>query len=247
MSTPLANKRSRMALLGFAAGLLAALMIGAAGPAYRLRLVDLDVAFSLLRWGAWLGLVAVLVALAAAWVTRPGARNRGFVLALAGVVCGGIAFGAPFAMLQNAKKAPAIHDITTDAENPPRFVAVVPLRSSAPNSVEYEGEAIAKQQHAAYPDIQPALLAIPRDAAFERALNGARDLGWEIVAAVPNAGRIEATDTTSWFGFKDDVAVRVTSTASGSRIDVRSLSRLGKGDLGKNAARVRAYLQRIRQ
>ena len=79
MSTALANKLSRMALLGFAAALLAALTVGAAGPAYRLRLVDLDVAFSLLRWGAWLGLVAVLVALAAAWVTRPGARNRGFV------------------------------------------------------------------------------------------------------------------------------------------------------------------------
>ena len=78
-------------------------------------------------------------------------------------------------------------------------------------------------------------------------MNGARDLGWEIVAAVPNEGRIEATDTTSWFGFKDDIVVRVTPTASGSRIDVRSLSRLGKGDLGKNAARVRAYLQRIRQ
>jgi uncharacterized protein (DUF1499 family) len=247
MSTALANKLSRMALLGFAAALLAASMVGAAGPAYRLRLADLDVAFSLLRWGAWLGLVAVLVALAAAWVTRPGTRNRGFMLALAGVVCGGIAFGAPFAMLQNAKKAPPIHDITTDTENPPRFVAIGPLRSSAPNPVEYEGEAIAKQQHAAYPDVQPALLAIPRDAAFEQALNGARDLGWEIVAAVPNEGRIEATDTTSWFGFKDDIVVRVTPTASGSRIDVRSLSRLGKGDLGKNAARVRAYLQRMRQ
>jgi uncharacterized protein (DUF1499 family) len=83
--------------------------------------------------------------------------------------------------------------------------------------------------------------------AFTRALNAARDLGWQIVAAVPAEGRIEATDTTVWFGFKDDIVVRVTPTAGGSRIDVRSVSRLGQGDLGKNAARIRAYLQRLQQ
>jgi len=78
-------------------------------------------------------------------------------------------------------------------------------------------------------------------------LNAARDIGWQIVAAVPADGRIEATDTTTWFGFKDDIVVRVTPTAGGSRIDVRSVSRLGQGDLGKNAARIRTYLQRLQQ
>ena len=98
---------------------------------------------------------------------------------------------------------------------------------------------------AAYPDVQPATLVAPADAAFKRALNAARDLGWQIVAAVPNEGRIEATDTTNWFGFEDDIVVRVTPTDGGSRVDVRSVSRVGKGDLGKNAARVRAYLRRL--
>ena len=246
MLTAPADKLSRLALVGFASSLLAALMVGATGPAYRLRLVDLDVAFTLLRWGAWLGLGAVLVALAGAWVTRPSARRRGLIWALAGVVLGGIAFGAPFMMFQNAKKAPPIHDITTDTVNPPRFVAILPLRDGVPNPVAYEGEAIANQQRAAYPDIQPLTLAIPPDPAFQRALNGARDLRWKIVVTAPNEGRIEATDTTIWFGFKDDIVVRVAPAVGGSRIDVRSLSRLGKSDLGKNAARVRAYLQLLR-
>jgi uncharacterized protein (DUF1499 family) len=76
-------------------------------------------------------------------------------------------------------------------------------------------------------------------------LNAARDIGWQIVAATPDQRRIEATDTTTWFGFKDDIVVRVMPADGGSRIDVRSVSRLGKGDLGKNAARIRAYLQRL--
>jgi len=78
-------------------------------------------------------------------------------------------------------------------------------------------------------------------------LTAARDIGWQIVAAVPAQGRIEATDTTLWFGFKDDIVVRVTPTAAGSRLDVRSVSRLGEGDLGKNAARIRAYVRRLQQ
>lgn len=247
MPTRTTDKVSRIALAGFAAAVFAALMVGAAGPVYRLQLADLGIAFTLLRWGAWLGIGAVVIALAGAWVTRPGARSRGFVLTLASVVLGGVAFGVPFAMLHNAKQVPPIHDIATDTENPPRFLAIVPLRSDAPNSIEYEGEAISKQQHAAYPDIQPVTLAEPPEVAFQRALTSARELGWEIVAAVPSEGRIEATDTTLWFGFKDDIVIVVTRGAGGSRVDIRSLSRLGKSDLGKNAARIRAYLRRLQQ
>jgi len=204
-------------------------------------------AFALMHWGAWTGLVALLIALVGAWITRPGARRRGFALTLTGAVAGAVAFGVPFALLQSAKASPPIHDITTDTENPPRFVAMIALRQGSPNSVEYEGEAVAAQQRMAYPDIRPVTLAEPPDAAFKRALTAARDIGWQIVAAVPAQGRIEATDTTLWFGFKDDIAVRVTPAAAGSRIDVRSVSRLGEGDLGKNAARIRAYMRRIQQ
>jgi uncharacterized protein (DUF1499 family) len=247
MSPSLAEKPSLAAVVGFIVAVFALLMVGGAGPAYKLRLTDLTDAFALIRWGAWMGLGAVLVALVGGWITRPGAQRSGFALALAGAVIGAVAFGVPFAMLQSAKASPPIHDITTDMENPPRFVAMIPLRQGSPNAVEYEGQAIARQQRMAYPDIRPATIAELPDMAFTRALNAARGLGWQIVAAVPAEGRIEATDTTIWFGFKDDIVIRVTPTAGGSRIDVRSVSRLGQGDLGKNATRIRAYLQRLQQ
>ena len=247
MSPGLAEKSSVVAVIGFIVAVFALLMVAGAGPAYKLRLIDLTDTFTLMRWGAWMGLGAASVALIGGGITRPGAQRRGFALTLAAAVAGAVAFGVPFAMLQSAKASPPIHDITTDTENPPRFVTVIPLRQGSPNSVEYQGQTIAGQQRTAYPDIQPATIAEPPEAAFKRALTAARDLGWQIVAAVPDERRIEATDTTLWFGFKDDIVIRVTPAAGGSRIDVRSVSRLGEGDLGKNAARIRAYLQRLQQ
>lgn len=247
MSPAYPGRFSRIAVVGFIAAFVALLMVGGAGPAYRLKLVDLSGAFALLRWGAWTGLCVIFIALVGAWTARPGTRSRGFALSLAGVLIGAAAFGVPFAMLQSAKKSPPIHDITTDLRNPPRFVAIIPLRIGSANPVEYQGDNISQQQRKAYPDIQPVTIGEPPDAAFKRALNAARDVGWQIVAAVPDEGRIEATDTTIWFGFKDDIVVRITPTDDGSRIDVRSVSRLGRGDLGKNAARIRAYLQRLQQ
>jgi len=247
MSTDSASKLSPIVAAGFIAALAAAVMVGGAGPAYRLKVLPLGSAFAVLQWGAWLGLGAALVALIGGWVARSAGRRRGLILTSVGVVLGAVAFGIPFAMLQGAKKLPPIHDISTDTENPPRFVAILPLRAGTPHAVEYEGEAIAKQQHAAYPDIQPLDRTELPDAAYQRALTAARDLGGAVVAAVPNEGRIEATDTTSWFGFKDDIVVRVAPAARGSRIDVRSVSRIGKSDLGKNAERVRTYLRRLQQ
>ena len=75
----------------------------------------------------------------------------------------------------------------------------------------------------------------------------ADDLGWEIAAVDTVAGRVEATDRTRWFGFRDDVVVRVTPDAGGSRVDVRSLSRVGGSDVGTNARRIRTFLARLRE
>ncbi|TMG83596.1 MAG: DUF1499 domain-containing protein, partial [Betaproteobacteria bacterium] len=113
-------------VIGFIAASVALLMVGGAGSAYRLDFVDLGYAFAVLRWGAWIGLGAVFIAFIGAWMARPGTQRRGFALSLAGVVMGAVAFGVPFAMLQSAKKSPPIHDITTDTENPPQFVAIIP-------------------------------------------------------------------------------------------------------------------------
>jgi uncharacterized protein (DUF1499 family) len=142
---------------------------------------------------------------------------------------------------------PPIHDITTDTQDPPQFSAILPLRADAPNPPEYEGGEVAAQQREAYPDIQPLRLALDPDVAYTRALNAARSLRWEIVAADPEARRIEATDRTFFFGFADDVVIRVTPAGEGARIDVRSKSRVGRSDVGANARRIRRFLQRVQE
>jgi uncharacterized protein (DUF1499 family) len=92
----------------------------------------------------------------------------------------------------------------------------------------------------------PVSLALSPAAAFNRALDAAQRMGWTIVAADDTAGRIEASDRSRWFGFTDDIVVRITPSGSGSRVDVRSSSRLGRSDFGVNAARIRAYLAALR-
>jgi uncharacterized protein (DUF1499 family) len=145
-----------------------------------------------------------------------------------------------------AKQVPKIHDITTDTEDPPVFVSVLALRKDAPNSTIYGGPEIAAQQHAAYPDVRPLVSDIPPAQAYERARSAARKMCWTIVDENQAEGRIEATATTRWFGFKDDVIIRIAPAAgNGSRVDVRSVSRVGLSDVGTNARRIRAFLKKF--
>lgn len=234
---------SRLAVGAFAVALLAGLMVLLAGPGTRWGWWDFRTGFSVLRWGAYLAVAAaVLCAIAAvrSW------KMNGRWLAVAGLVVAVLAFAMPWSFRRSAAGAPPIHDITTDTRNPPAFVAVAPLRADAPNPVAYEGETVAEQQRRAYPDVQPVLMAAPRSLVFDDALAVARERGWEIVAADKEQGRIEATAETRWFGFKDDVVIRVTTADGVSRVDVRSVSRVGRGDAGANAERIRGYLERLR-
>ena len=171
---------------------------------------------------------------------RPFSRLRLF-FSLSGLVIGLLLVGTLWSWWRTAQTVPPIHDITTDTANPPAFVAILPLRAAAPVPAGYAGETAASAQRAAYPDIVPIVVAKAPGVAFDAALAAARSLGWTIVATDAASGRIEATATTSWFGFSDDVVIRVVPAQGGSRIDVRSVSRVGKGDLGANARRVRAF------
>ncbi|MBW3660560.1 MAG: DUF1499 domain-containing protein [Gemmatimonadetes bacterium] len=239
--------RSNLAVLGFALALVAALAALASGPGYRWGLWDLGPAFTVLRWAAYGGLAAAVVSLAGAVATRVGTGSRGIGFALLGIAIGLATAYMPWRWRQVADEAPPIHDITTDTEDPPAFEAVLPLRADAPNPSEYEGDSIARMQREAYPELEPLVLDVPPSEAFDRALEAAREAGWEIVEADPAEGRIEATDTTFWFGFEDDVVVRVRPAGDdGSRIDVRSVSRVGRGDVGTNARRIREYLTEVR-
>lgn len=138
-----------------------------------------------------------------------------------------------------------IHDISTDTDNPPEFVAVAKLRGPDDNPAEYAGPETARQQEAAYPDLDTIVVRDPASLVFTTALEVAEDMGWDIVASDAAAGRIEATDTTPFVGFKDDVVIRVVSAGPETRVDVRSKSRLGMGDMGVNAKRIRDYADRL--
>jgi uncharacterized protein (DUF1499 family) len=236
---------SLIALSGFSAGILALLFVAIAGPGTQLGWWDFRRGFTLLAAGSAIGLLAVVLSIAGAIRGRSSGPYRGFPLAATGFLFGLLSFGVPYLWFLEAKKVPPIHDITTDPENPPAFVEIVPLRRDAPNPIEYGGEEIEAQQRRAYPEIHPFILDFPPDQAFERAVRAARSLDWEIVSAVPEEGRIEATDTTFWFGFKDDIIIRITPHEHGSRVDVRSVSRVGKSDAGTNARRVGKFLKRV--
>lgn len=242
------SPRSPLAVAALALGLLAALLLLVAGPGTRVGLWHFSTGFQLLRWGAYVGVVAIVVSLAAAWLTRPGHGRGGFALALLGLGLGLVAVGVPWSWRQKARSVPPIHDISTDTENPPQFVAIAPLRQDAPNPIEYGGPQIAAQQRTAYPDVRPLVLEMPPRDAFRRALDVTQQMGWELVAADTAALRIEATDRTAWFGFYDDVVIRITPvTQERAVVDVRSLSRVGGSDVGANAERIRKFLQRLRR
>ena len=235
-------KMSRIPLM---LALLALILLAASGPGVRLGLWPFTTGFQVMRWAAYCGLAAA--AAAAIGLAVPTWRARGWRALLFSLVLGGGVAYFPWNMLQQAKALPPIHDISTDLSDPPAFVAILSLRANAANSATYGGPEIAAAQRAAYPDIQPLTLPESTAKAYERALAAARRSGWEIIAASQPGGRIEATATTPWFGFKDDVVVRITPSADGSsRIDVRSVSRVGRSDVGANARRIRNYLATLR-
>jgi uncharacterized protein (DUF1499 family) len=232
-----------LAIVAIVVAVTAALFLIGAGPGTRMGLWHFRTGLGLIRWAAYVGIAGAVLTLLALAVTRP--RGAALVALLVALVLAGTAAVLPWQWAQRAKSVPPIHDITTDTEHPPAFVDVLPLRAGAANPATYGGDSVAALQRQGYPDIRPLHLDAPPPTAFARALATARAMGWDIVAADSAAGRIEATATTRWFGFKDDVVVRVRPDSTGSRVDVRSVSRVGRSDIGTNAARVRAFLSRL--
>jgi len=198
----------------------------------------------IMRWSATTDLAGLALALVAAILAYLNGARRALAASVAGLALALVVAGPPLYQWRLVGQVPPIHDISTDTDNPPAYVAVLPLRKGAENPSSYSAE-VAVQQKQAYPDIVPAMLELPPAQAFASAERAARAMGWDIVAAVPGDLRIEATDTTMLFGFKDDIVVRVAPSGNGSRVDVRSLSRVGRSDLGVNANRIRKFMQRL--
>jgi hypothetical protein len=234
-----------VALFAGAISVLGLFLLAIAGPLYRIGLVGLPGAFTVLQWAEYAGLAGMAVSVMGGVLAHRRHARGTLVVAVLCFVGAATAFAIPFQLQRRAQMLPPIHDITTDLENPPAFDAITRLRGDVSSPIE-RSPLIDEEQRRGYPDLAPATLPQPISDIFERALAAAQQEGWVIVSADKSAGRIEATETTRWFGFTDDIVIRLTPWGSGTRIDVRSVSRTGGGDLGTNARRIRQYLDRLR-
>ena len=237
-----------VAVLGAVAAVAAAVALVIAPLGYRAGLWPLSTALIFLPRVIvyYAGIAGAAISLLGLIVTAATKRRGWAALALLGIVVGAGAAYVPWSFAQMGHAVPPVNDITTDTANPPPFEAVMPLREAVHAQPVTYGADFPALQKEAFPDIVAPHLAKPADQAFALALDAVRRMGWTIVAADGERGRIEATDRTFWYGFTDDIVVRVSADGMGSRIDVRSKSRLGRGDFGTNARRVRAYLAAIK-
>lgn len=236
-------KISRLALV---LSIIALVLLLIGGPGYRMGLWGLGFGLmDAMRYALFAGAAGAILAIV--FLLIPKMRAGQTVPLVAALVLGACVAAVPIYVRSTAQSLPFIHDISTDTSNPPEFVDVRPLREDAPNPPEYAGDEVATQQAEAYPDIQTLETEMDPGALVKLAEDTAREQGWEIVSAVTEDGRIEATDTTLWYGFKDDIVIRIRATGDGSILDIRSKSRVGGSDLGKNAARIRGYLEDLQE
>ncbi|MDB2646572.1 DUF1499 domain-containing protein [Pseudomonadales bacterium] len=189
--------------------------------------------------GLFLGIIAYVVCL------RKGLRAERSGI-LIGILLSAMILAQLGIQYSAVTSVPVIHNISTDTVEPPAFNKLVAIREAeGANPLAYDAEVLAEQQQAAYPEVKTLVSSQPTNVLFNQAMLVLQDLGLEIVNEDTAAGVIEATATTFWFGFKDDVVVRIRSTVDGSIVDVRSVSRVGQSDLGANAKRIRAILNGI--
>ena len=182
-------------------------------------------------------------------IWRTGAKGLGTVF-LGGLLAG-IVVAWPALVLPKVNANPEINDITTDWESPPQFPVLAARRQPGANLPEYPGEVFAEQQRAAFPDLKSLLVNRSVSEAYEVSVDALRRVGMKIVQEnppgdeAPAQGSIEAYDRTLVWGFYDDVVIRVIGNRLTAKIDVRSASRYGRHDLGRNAERVRRLLKEI--
>ncbi len=137
---------------------------------------------------------------------------------------------------------PAIHNISTDVSDPPQFVKIPSIRDAGHNALYYDAAELADLQTAAYPGVTTLYTTLTMEQAHMRAVATARSLGWEVVHQDADAGLVEATETTKLWNFKDDVVIRLRSNNGKTAVDLRSVSRVGRSDLGANAKRIEKFL-----
>lgn len=231
-----------MKILVSLVSLSAFLLVALPGPLYKYGVVDLGTAFTGFKFGVFAGIATLILLVLQILFKRKTVTLGSTIMAL---LLSTIAIAIPLSMLNKGKSVPPIHDISTDLVNPPEFVAIAPLRADAPNPVEYAGVEVATQQRAAYPELQTLNYTQSKSELVEATKQVIDHLGWQLVNIDADQGIVEATDRTMWFGFKDDVIVRITDKGSERLVDIRSKSRVGGSDLGKNAERIHDFTEEL--
>lgn len=219
-------------------GIIAALL----GPALaHFEIVKPLYGFSVFAFGLLLAVLCLAVGLLALLLgpsaTRPASA--------AGLIPGVLLILAVFVAAGAGENHPRINDITTDTANPPIFVHAITLPDNVGRNMDYPADFAAEQQ-SGYPDLAPVPLAAPPDEAFKQVAATARSMeGWNITREDPTARVVEGYDTSRLFRFKDDFVIEVRPLDGKSQVQMRSKSRDGQGDMGVNAARIRAFLARL--
>jgi len=218
--------------VALALAVLAAALLVLSGLGVRAGLWPFRFGFGMFAGALFAGLAAAGTAAVALLVPRlrGGPVAVPVVALLLGLGCAAV----PLDYVRRVKTLPYINDITTDTETPPQF--------QQPKAYEAH---FAELQRIGYPGLRPLELALPPAQAFARAREAARGMGLEVTGLDEKAGRIEAVATTRWFGFQDDVVIRIAASGAGSRIDMRSRSRVGRSDAGANAQRIQDFLARM--
>ena len=252
---------AKAAFGGFLLGLAVALT---AAFGTRLGFWNFALGVKLLVPGVAVGIVAL--GCGAAWIARALAANNslGWRLGSIGLVGSALLVGIPADSLWHRMTLPPIHDISTDIGEAPQFRTLLARRKGAPNPASYDGQAVvsyggerittALAQKYAYPDVKPVERLKGQFTEkefyakmFWRALNTVNALDWQVGSFDFKSGRIEATDTSFWFGVVSDIVIRVRPAgAIGVRIDIRAKSRIGTADGGRNAEIIRDFLPKMK-
>ena len=231
-----------LAVWGLRLALIAPVIMLIAGGLYRLRFVDFQIALLAFAIAVLIAGLAALFGLVGAVLGGHGKTTR----AVTALVVALLVLVAPLNTVRQGAGAPMIHDITTDLEDPPIFVEVPRKRSISDNSLDIDAEVLAAQK-AYYTDIGPTMLPMAKREAFALVREAVDAFDWVVHAENANLGYIEATASTPFFGFRDDVIIRVTEDTGGARVDMRSASRVGLSDLGVNAGRIRDFMAMVTQ
>ncbi len=245
MSESVDNRKwwSKALFVGAIVGLVA-LPIGALGT--KLGIWPFTVGFMLLAVGVVLATIVFFLGIIAAVYTSSKKLNDDRRSSLIGVAISVVILGLMGNQFITASAVPSIHNISTDVDNPPEFQHLVAVREEeGANPLGYDAAVLAEPQQQAYPYVKSLITTDGPSVVYPRVTQVLEELGMEVAFADPARGHIEATDTTFWFGFKDDVVIRIVGEGSGAIVDVRSVSRVGQSDLGKNAQRIGQILNAL--